>query len=928
MDLIFKKDFFFDFETRSRKDLTKVGGVNYALDDSTQATAISYCIGNGPIRGWDRWSNSPIPYELDDVKKNPHHYNFIAWNIEFDYLIWSFCFWKNDKDFVRPKVADMTDAMGISNYFRLGSTLEANASMLNLPLRKDKKGRAVMMKLAKPNARGEFVDPTPEELHHFKNYYMGDTNILRMSYNIMPKLPAKERRVWEWTINRNLQGVKVDTDLLKAFEIVMGENIPPLAERFKEIVGCSHNSPFMKDWFKQFYPWIVDFKKETVEELLMDSTPVPEYVREALDIKYLLAGVALSKVSVGNLVQRNGRLYQLFDFAKAQNKRFAGRGIQPQNFPRFDKKRRDKIEFDLESQNLAGQFLREYPNMIDPLGCIKNLLRRIWKADDTFKFIAGDFSKIEPTVLFWLLDMGPIPGKWYEEMASEIYKISMDQIGKDSDERQVGKSAQLSCGYGSGGKAFRVKTFQDTGILLSPKLADETVKAYRRKYPLVVKFWDDLEEAFFLASNVSKRTELCRGRVIVMPMPAPWKGVMIELPDGSKLYYHNTQVREMIFKKKVTEIDENGVKSIKDVVEKKYSMSYIEPLSTGALKPKSVYGGLLCVAEGTKVLTKDGWKNIELVSNKDILWDGEEWVGCDGNIFNGVKETIEAYGARFTPDHLILTEKGWKDASQSKRYIRASCRIPDGYRIPRVKREKVYLENAMRLWQRKANAVYRVFKEAKIELSSLMRLPKDRVSLKKTNFAWAKSFSNVCGVEGNESKVYQSKTSGMEKLWRQGDICLPRVASKFRELLARYAGGVFERTKLRPYRQRQGILQRELSVGDNERAEQQQKVFQKVYDIVNCGPRNRFVVIAGGEPLIVHNCENVVSCIARQIMVEAILRIEDNHIPCLGSVHDEAWGLIKAWQEQHFVDIMSVTPSWAVGLKVVTEAQSGIRYVK
>lgn len=669
MDLIFKKDFFFDTETRSRKDLPTVGGVNYALDESTQMTAISFCIGNGPIRGWDMWSNMPLPYELQDIKKNPHHYNFIAWNVEFDFLIWSYCLWKGDKEFVRPKVADITDAMGISNFFRLGSTLEANASMLNLPLRKDKKGRAVMMKLAKPNAYGQWVEPTVDDLHHFRKYYMGDTDILRMSYNTMPKLPAIERRVWEWTFVRNMKGVKVDTDLLKAFSIVMDEKIPPQADRFKEIVGCTHNSSQkMRDFFKQYYPWIVDFKKETVEELLMDTTPVPEFVREALEIKYLLGGVALSKVPVGLATQRNGRIYQLFDYSKAQNKRYAGRGIQPQNFPRFDKKRRDKIEYDLNASNLAGQFLQNFPNMIDPLGGIKNLLRRIWLADDTFQFIAGDFSKIEPTVLFWLLDMGEIPKKWYEEMASEIYKISMDQIHKDSDERQVGKSAQLSCGYGSGAKAFRVKTFQDTGILLTHKLADETVRAYRKKYPKVVQFWEDLEVAFALAHNVGKKTELCRGRVIVMPMPAPWKGVMIELPGGSKLYYHNTAVREMHFKKKVTEIDAMGVKSIVTVDEKKYSMSYIEPLSTGALKPKSVYGGLLC--------------------------------------------------------------------------------------------------------------------------------------------------------------------------------------------------------------------------------------------------------------------ENVVSCIARNIMTEAIIRLEDNGFPVLGTVHDEAWGLIKAWQEQTFIDIMSVTPAWAPGLKVVTEAQSGSRYVK
>jgi len=669
MALILKKDFFFDFETRSRVDLTKVGGVRYAMDPSTEVTAISFCIGHNRLMGWDRWANQGTPYELEDVKKHPEHYNFIAWNIEFDFLIWSNVFWRGHADFKRPTIADMTDAMGISNYFRLGSTLEANASMMNLPLRKDKKGRQVMMKLAKPNASGQFPNPTEEELYHFRRYYMGDTDILRMSYYRMPALPPKERKVWEWTIKRNLTGVRVDTDLLKAFQIVMNEKVPPLEERFKEIVGCTPNSSAkMRDWFKQYYPWIVDFRKDTLQELLMDSTPVPEFVREALEIKYLLAGTALSKVDVGNLIQWNGRIYQLFDYAKAGTKRFAGRGIQPQNFPRYDSKRRDKIDFNLDSATLAGEFLNAYPTLQDPLGAIKNLLRRIWLADDGYEFIAGDFSKIEPTVLFWLLDMGDIPKTWYEEMASEIYKLPIDMIGKESDERQVGKSAQLSCGYGSGAKSFRVKTFQDTGILLTEKMAKEVVTTYRRKYPKVVQLWADLEEAFFLASNVGKTTELCRGRVKVMPMPSPWKGVMIELPSGSRLYYHNTQVREVTFKKKVTEIDDMGNKTLKEVEETKYQMTYIDPLSNGTLDPTAVYGGLLC--------------------------------------------------------------------------------------------------------------------------------------------------------------------------------------------------------------------------------------------------------------------ENVVSATAREVMVEAVLRVEDEGFPCLGTVHDEAWGLIKPWQKETFTNTMSVTPAWAIGLKVVTETKSGIRYAK
>ena len=172
-------------------------------------------------------------------------------------------------------------------------------------------------------------------------------------------------------------------------------------------------------------------RKETLEELMLDDTPVPPQVREALDIKFLIGSTAISKVDKAFQILVGDRIYGLFDYAKAQTKRFAGKGIQPQNFPRFDNDRLDKVELDYSSPNLAAEVERIFPTLKDPIGFAKNLLRRIWLPDPNEWFYSGDFSKIEPTMLFWLLDMGPIPSKWYEELASALYNIPIEQVGKD-----------------------------------------------------------------------------------------------------------------------------------------------------------------------------------------------------------------------------------------------------------------------------------------------------------------------------------------------------------------------------------------------------------------------------------------------------------------------------------------------------------------
>jgi DNA polymerase len=71
---------------------------------------------------------------------------------------------------------------------------------------------------------------------------------------------------------------------------------------------------------------------------------------------------------------------------------------------------------------------------------------------------------------------------------------------------------------------------------------------------------------------------------------------------------------------------------------------------------------LACVAAGTPVLTLSGWKAIERVKADDLVWDGEEYVSHGGVVCNGIRDTIDVAGIRVTPDHQILTEKGWIDA--------------------------------------------------------------------------------------------------------------------------------------------------------------------------------------------------------------------------------------------------------------------------
>jgi DNA polymerase len=94
------------------------------------------------------------------------------------------------------------------------------------------------------------------------------------------------------------------------------------------------------------------------------------------------------------------------------------------------------------------------------------------------------------------------------------------------------------------------------------------------------------------------------------------------------------------------------------------------------LRQKGKVADLACIAEGQLVLTHRGLIPIEYVAITDKLWDGEDWVAHDGVVFRGERETVCADGVICTPDHLILTSKGWIESGRSGGFKWAEVRSP------------------------------------------------------------------------------------------------------------------------------------------------------------------------------------------------------------------------------------------------------------
>jgi DNA polymerase len=104
-----------------------------------------------------------------------------------------------------------------------------------------------------------------------------------------------------------------------------------------------------------------------------------------------------------------------------------------------------------------------------------------------------------------------------------------------------------------------------------------------------------------------------------------------------------------------------------------------------------------------------------------------------------------------------------------------------------------------------------------------------------------------------------------------------------------------------------------------------------VFDILDCGPRNRFVVrpADAGFCLIAHNCTQAT---ARDILAVKIRESEDAGMPVVLHVHDEIVVEVpEADAEEAKTElnrIMSTAPEWAPGLPMRSDTKILRRYGK
>jgi len=76
---------------------------------------------------------------------------------------------------------------------------------------------------------------------------------------------------------------------------------------------------------------------------------------------------------------------------------------------------------------------------------------------------------------------------------------------------------------------------------------------------------------------------------------------------------------------------------------------------------------VVCIAEGSLVLTDKGLVPIENVTTSHRVWDGVSWVNHGGAVYKGVRRVETYAGLTATEDHLVQTSVGWRTLGACRR---------------------------------------------------------------------------------------------------------------------------------------------------------------------------------------------------------------------------------------------------------------------
>lgn len=463
-----------DFETRSELDLKKVGGAAYAAHPSTEILCIGWKINDGPTRQYRREDIRDLdlfgaPEDELYLVASQADSILVAHNAFFEQCIWKYIM-AGRYGYPTIDVPRWRCTAAKAATYALPRDLNGAADALKLSVRKDMDGKRIMMKLARPRARASKANPdrfwepdkAPEDFHRLYAYNIIDVEAESQLDDALLELRPLEQQIWFMDQRMNHYGVKLDLPAVTKAITFLDRCVAELLEEFAAITKGVVETPGQRlkfhDWLSTYGVTLLDLKAATIDKRLAQHEKdghLPSDVARALTISRQVGRTSTAKYRAMVMrVSTDGRLKDiLLYYGASRTGRWAGRGVQPQNFVRPNC---DVYEVIDDLMRYDYDFFSWLYPVMDVLA---EVIRGMIIADEGEQLFVADFAAVEARVNAWVSGEQSLLTMFWEgdcnycQLAASIYNRPINK--KDNpDERQLGKVGELALGYEGGINAF------------------------------------------------------------------------------------------------------------------------------------------------------------------------------------------------------------------------------------------------------------------------------------------------------------------------------------------------------------------------------------------------------------------------------------------------------------------------------------------
>ena len=538
-----------DFESRSRCDLSSKGVYNYAQDASTDVLCMSYAFDDDDVVTW-----VPDKTKLGfgfPVKVAEHTGRIYAHNAAFERLI----FW-----YVLQINFDLTQFYCTATQARancLPGSLEDVGRAISSNMRKDRRGNQLIRALSIPRADGTF-NTDDALLAEMVQYCEQDVRAMRDISKAMRPLSDQELADYHVNERINDRGVLLDLPLAHAAinyaSVELGE-IETLVADITQGEIQSVRSPRMKQWvmdrvgpqaLKMMEVYKDGEKKYSIDKsvranllVFAEENPdeIPTTVADVIQCADDLWASSVAKFSrlAGLADEDDHRVRGAFVFAGGSaTGRASSYGAQVHNFTRKCAEEPDAVRHAMvRGHSITPRFGKRVTDVL------KGMLRPALIPAPGKQFVAADWSAVEARVTAWasadpqadeVLQVFRDGRDIYKREAAGIYRVPEDSV--DKEQRQIGKVAILSLGFGGSIGAFSAMG-RNYGVIMAESDSRRIVDAWRRANAWAVRYWTKLEDAYTRALRNPGR-EFTAGRVTYL---YDRQHLWYALPSGRILCY-------------------------------------------------------------------------------------------------------------------------------------------------------------------------------------------------------------------------------------------------------------------------------------------------------------------------------------------------------------------------------------------------------